>query len=48
MKDKEQTTIRLPKEVKEELQREADRMGYTITDLIKFILRNYQNTTSQE
>jgi len=34
----EQTTIRLPAELKEQLQREADRRGYTVTDLIVFIL----------
>ena len=35
---KEQTTIRLPAELKEKLQRQAERMGYTITELIIFIL----------
>ena len=38
MPNREQTTIRLPRELKEQLQREADRRGYTITDLILFIL----------
>ncbi len=33
-----QTTIRLPAELKEQLQREADRRGITIHDLIVFIL----------
>lgn len=41
---KEQTTIRLPVELKDRLQREAERKGYTITDLIKFILKNHQKT----
>ena len=41
---KEQMTIRLPKELKERLQREAERKGYTITDSIKFILKNHQRT----
>lgn len=39
--DREQTTIRLPAELKEKLQQEADRRGYTVTDLIIFILWNY-------
>ena len=38
--NKEQITIRLPVELKEKLQQEADRKGYTITDLILFILWN--------
>lgn len=33
-----QTTIRLPAELKEQLQQEADRKGYTVRDLIVFIL----------
>ena len=42
---KEQTTIRLPVELKEQLQQEAERRGYTLTDLIAFILLEYlQNT----
>lgn len=46
---KEQITIRLPKELKEKLQREADLKGYTITDLIMFILNDYfQKTIVQE
>lgn len=36
-----QTTIRLPAELREKLQREADRSGYTVKDLIVFILRDY-------
>ena len=39
--NKEQTAIRLPKELKEELQREADRRGYTLKDFIMFILWDY-------
>ena len=39
---KEQTTIRLPAELKEKLQQEAERKGYSITELIIFILwENY-------
>lgn len=40
-----QTTIRLPSELKEQLQKQADEMGYTITDLVLFILRNYVHST---
>ena len=36
-----QTTIRLPAELKEQIQREADEKGYTIRDLIVFILWDY-------
>lgn len=39
--EKEQTTISLPSELKEKLQKEADERGYTITDLIIFILWDY-------
>ena len=42
---KEQTTLRLPVELKEKLQQEAERRGYTTTDLIIFILwEHFQNT----
>lgn len=37
----EQTTLRLPIELKEALQREADDKGYTMKDLILFILNGY-------
>ena len=33
----EQTTIRLPVELKEKLQQEADARGYPIKDLVMFI-----------
>ncbi len=39
--EREQTTIRLPVELKEQLQQEADRRGYTVRDLIVFILWDY-------
>lgn len=39
--DIEQTTIRLPFELKEKLQQEAEKRGYTVTDLIVFILWEY-------
>lgn len=38
---KTQITIRLPAELKEELQQEADIKGYTIKDLIIIILQKY-------
>lgn len=38
MGKKEQMTIRLPAELKEKIQAEADDRGYTMTDLIIFIL----------
>ena len=44
-----QTTIRLPAELKEQLQQEADKRGYTVTDLILFILWEFvQRPTAQE
>lgn len=36
--EREQTTIRLPVELKEELIRQADKRGITLHDLIVFIL----------
>nr|DAJ56117.1 MAG TPA: antitoxin [Caudoviricetes sp.] len=46
---REQTTIRLPAELKRELQREADERGYTLSDLIMFILwKHYPETNVQE
>ena len=38
---KEQTTIRLPAELKEKLQQEASDRGYTLKDLIVIILNQY-------
>lgn len=38
---KEQTTIRLPAELMEQLRREADRKGFTVRDVIALILWNY-------
>ena len=34
----EKTTIRLPADLKKELQKEAERKGYTLHDLMMFIL----------
>ena len=36
--EREQTTIRLPAELKDQLQREADSLGVPLHDLIVFIL----------
>ncbi len=38
---REQTTIRLPAEVKEELQREADKEGLAYNQLILIILKEW-------
>lgn len=46
--EKEQTTIRLPVKLKSEIQQEADRRGYTIKDLIMFILWEYLGNIAQE
>lgn len=43
MVEREQTTIRLPGELKDELQREAERRGYPAKDLIVFILNSHFN-----
>ncbi len=49
MMEREQTTIRLPCALKEQLQREADKRGYTIRDLIVIILLGYfHSSTAQE
>lgn len=39
--EREQTTIRLPVELKEQLQQEADKDGITVHDLVIFILWRY-------
>ncbi len=47
-KEREQTTIRLPAELKEALQREADQQGITLHDLIVFILwKGLQHTVPE-
>lgn len=47
--ERKQITIRLPVELKEQLQQEADRKGYTVRDLIVFILQDYvHSSTLQE
>ncbi len=42
----EKTTIRLPAVLKEQLQQEADRKGYTIKDLIMFIFGEHVHSST--
>lgn len=39
--EREQTTIRLPTALKQQLQQEAQERGYTVKDLVVFILHSY-------
>lgn len=39
MKEREQTTIRLPVELKEQLQQEADKRGFSFNTLVIILLR---------
>ena len=49
MKPREQTTIRLPAKLMKRLWQEADKKGYTVTDLIIFLLWDFVRATiSQE
>lgn len=41
--EREQTTIRLPVELKEELQREADRKGLSFNQCLLIILKEWIN-----
>lgn len=41
--DREQTTIRLPAELKEQIQRKADGLGMSFNALILMILSEEQN-----
>ena len=41
MEHRKTTTIRLPSELKEKLQMEADKKGYVLKDVIVFICWNY-------
>ena len=45
--DREQTTIRLPTELKEKLQREADQKGISFNALILMILSEEQSHHSK-
>lgn len=42
--EREQTTIRLPAELKEKLQREADRIGISLNALILRVLNEERNS----
>ena len=44
--NREQTTIRLPAELKEQIQKEADYRGMPLKDLILFILYRYFENTA--
>ncbi len=46
--EREQTTLRLPPELLEQLRQQAQKDGYTVNDLIMFILREHFQNTSQE
>ena len=46
--EREQTTIRLPAELKKRLQQEAERKGQTVKDIVLFILYSYLQNNSQE
>lgn len=45
---REQTTVRLPSKLKEILQREALAKGYTLKDLLIFILYQHFQNIEQE
>ena len=48
MCEQKQTTIRMPKEMKERLQIKAAQKGYTVTHLMMFIFVQYfQNTVPE-
>ena len=46
--EREQTTIRLPAELKEQLQKEADSRGYPLKDLLIFIFNQYRDRIQEE
>lgn len=46
--EREQTTIRLPAELKEQLQQEADQKGFPLKDFITFILVKYMDRSPSE
>ncbi|HBF7990602.1 hypothetical protein K9770_12280 [Clostridioides difficile] len=45
---REQTTIRLPRELKDKLLKQAKVKGYTLKDMMIFILKDYLQNTSEE
>lgn len=46
--ERKQIAIRLPDDLMVEMREEADRRGYTVSDLILFILDHYFENTVQE
>ena|GEM_PF-1451727 len=46
-KEREQTTIRFPKELKEELQKEADRKGISFNDYLMWLIDKARVTQNQ-
>lgn len=48
MMNREQTTLRLPEELLNTLKRQAQEMGYTVHDLVMFILwEHFERSNSQ-
>lgn len=45
---REQITIRLPIELRQKVQQEAERKGYTVKDLIIFIVHQYFQNIEQQ
>lgn len=41
--EREQTTIRLPADLKEQLQQEADRKGYSLNQMLLIIFSDWAN-----
>lgn len=41
--DREQTTIRLPRELKEEIQKQADKMGVSFNEYVLTAIIDYLN-----
>ena len=41
--EKEQTTIRLPEELLQQLKREADEKGFSFNELVLIVLNDYVN-----
>lgn len=46
--EREQITVRLPIELKQKIQQESERKGYTAKDLIIFIVHQYFQNIEQE
>ena len=41
MTEREQTTIRLPAEIMEQIKREADRLGISFNELMMTVINNF-------